>query len=327
MAPVKMGVAATMTHARSLAIETASMGSIVRERGGKRATYHFTKREWAVTNRSMNGSSASPPGPSTHSPKARKLVIDLTIMTVIGILLAFIGPFGTFAEPLAYRLVSWVLFAWIGYAIYSPVSMLVDWLAAKLDLPRPLLWLFGVALATAPMTAIVWSMGFLPRSVPMPTLEQAMTSYFYVFLVGGGVTALFYMLETRQPVEAGGGDAEPGEAADASMDTQVPALAPRLLSRIPVSLGSDVVALEMEDHYVRVHTALGSELILMRLRDAMVELEGIEGRQVHRSWWVAKGAVEDVIRDGRNVRLKLARGLEAPVSRAQVSELKQAGWL
>lgn len=321
-----MGVAATLANTQSLAIETAPTGSIVRERGGKRGTCHFTKREWAVTSRSMNGSSASQTNQPTRSPRARKLVIDLTIMTVIGILLAFIGPFGTFAEPLAYRLVSWVLFAWIGYAIYSPVSRLVDWLAAQLDLPRPLLWLFGVALATVPMTAIVWSMGFLPRAVPMPTLEQALTSYFYVFLVGGGVTALFYMLETRQPAEAGDGGVEPREAADALVGTQVPTLAPRLLDRIPESMGSDVVALEMEDHYVRVHTALGSELILMRLRDAIAELEGIEGRQVHRSWWVAKGSVEDVIRDGRNIRLKLARGLEAPVSRAQVSELKQAGW-
>ena len=35
-------------------------------------------------------------------------MIDLTIMTVIGVILAFIGPFGSFSEPLGYRLVSWV---------------------------------------------------------------------------------------------------------------------------------------------------------------------------------------------------------------------------
>ena len=78
---------------------------------------------------------------------------------------------------------------------------------------------------------------------------------------------------------------------------------------------------------MRVHTALGSELVLMRLRDAMSHVAHIEGAQVHRSWWVARLAVEDVSREGRNVRLVLAGGLEAPVSRAQVSELKDAGWL
>jgi DNA-binding LytR/AlgR family response regulator len=42
---------------------------------------------------------------------------------------------------------------------------------------------------------------------------------------------------------------------------------------------------------------------------------------------VARGAVEDVRREGRNVRLVLARGIEAPVARAQVSELRSAGWI
>ena len=61
-------------------------------------------------------------------------------------------------------------------------------------------------------------------------------------------------------------------------------------------------------------------------RDAMAHVAHIEGQQVHRSWWVARLAVEDVRRDGRNVRLVLAGGLEAPVARAQVSELRDAGW-
>ena len=83
----------------------------------------------------------------------------------------------------------------------------------------------------------------------------------------------------------------------------------------------------MEDHYVRAHTALGSDLVLMRLRDAVAELGDIDGLQVHRSWWVARHAVSDVRRDGRNVRLLLDTGLEAPVSRANVQMLRDAGWI
>lgn len=268
--------------------------------------------------------SAKPP----RNRFARKLAIDLSIMTVIGIVLAFIGPFGSFEEPLAYRLVSWVTFSWVGYAIYSPMSWVVERMKAALDLPRPALWVAGVALATVPMTAIVWSMGFLPRPVPLPTLEQALTSYFYVLLVGGGITAFFYMIESSKETANKEVAAAPpivGEAPPAVADRT--SSLPRLIDRLPPALGSDVIALEMEDHYVRVHTALGSELVLMRLRDAIAELDGIEGRQVHRSWWVARGAVEDVVREGRNVRLKLARDIEAPVARAQVSEIRDAGWL
>lgn len=265
---------------------------------------------------------------------ARKLVIDLSIMTVIGVILAFIGPFGSFAEPLAYRLVSWVGFAWIGYAIYSPMNWLVDRLYEWLELPRPALWVFGVILATIPMTAIVWSMGFLPGPVPLPTLEQALTSYFYVFLVGGGITAFFFMIETRGgtvgnevPVVPNGEPEPIGSIESQEVRTAADIAEPRFLDRLPAELGTELIALEMEDHYVRAHTALGSDLVLMRMRDAIAELDGIEGMQVHRSWWVARGAVEDVRREGRNVRLVLPGDLEAPVSRANVQPLKDAGWI
>ena len=45
---------------------------------------------------------------------ARKLLIDLSIMTAVGLVLAVIGPFGTAAQPLAFRLVSWIALAWLG---------------------------------------------------------------------------------------------------------------------------------------------------------------------------------------------------------------------
>ncbi len=258
------------------------------------------------------------PATSRRSQFARKLVIDLSIMTVIGIVLAFIGPFGSFDAPLAYRLVSWVGFAWIGYAVYRPMNWLVDRLHASLDLPLPLLWFFGVTLATIPMTAIVWSMGFLPRPVPLPTLEQGLTSYFYVFVVGGGITAFFYALESS---------AQRADAAAVEPVAEVAEPSVPFFDRIPKQLGTDLIALEMEDHYVRVHTAAGSDLVLMRMRDAVAELGDLEGQQVHRSWWVARGAVEGSRKEGRNVRLTLKGELEAPVSRANVAPLKEAGWL
>ena len=264
---------------------------------------------------------------SAQSPRnktARKIVVDLTIMTVIGVVLAFIGPFGSFNEPLSYRLVSWVLFSWVGYAIYSPMGWFVDRLHAALELPKPALWVVAVMIATIPMTAIVWTMGFLPGPVRAPSLDEALTSYFYVFIVGGGVTAFFFMLETRG--QADGPDTVSDEVKAPPLQV-TDTTGFKLASRLPPELGTEVIALEMEDHYVRVHTALGNELVLMRMRDAVSELDGLEGMQVHRSWWVARGAVEDVLREGRNVRLKLDTGLEAPVSRANVQVLKEAGWI
>jgi DNA-binding LytR/AlgR family response regulator len=64
----------------------------------------------------------------------------------------------------------------------------------------------------------------------------------------------------------------------------------------------------------------------MRLSDAIAELEGLEGAQTHRSWWVAREAVESARRDGDRVTLVLKSGAEAPVSRPNVRPLREAGW-
>ncbi|EAQ28124.1 hypothetical protein NAP1_11033 [Erythrobacter sp. NAP1] len=263
----------------------------------------------------------------------RKTLSDLAIMAVIGVFLAVIGPFGSIEQPLAVRLISWLAFAFAGYAIYSPMGVFVDRAHEALDLPVAPLWFVGVLVATVPMTALVYIVQYMPDWPTMPPLEEALTTYFYVFVIGGAVTLLFNVLGAR------GNDAPPepedriedvvvdGSAEVQSAQSEVSRAENPLLDQLPAELGSDVIALEMEDHYVRVHTPLGSELVLMRLRDAMVHVSQIEGRQVHRSWWVARLAVEDVKREGRNVRLVLESGIEAPVARAQVSELKAAGWI
>jgi hypothetical protein len=103
--------------------------------------------------------------------------------------------------------------------------------------------------------------------------------------------------------------------------------APKFIARLPAKLkGAEIYAVEAEDHYLRLHTSLGQDLILVRLSDAIAELEGLEGAQTHRSWWVAKGAVAEAERlDGRAV-LTLKDGTEAPVSRGFARELRAAGW-
>ena len=256
---------------------------------------------------------------------ARKLLIDLSVMTIVGVILALIGPFGSADAPLAVRLVSWLLFAWVGYAVYNPIGWAVEQLHRSLHLLEIGLWIAGCLIATIPMTAIVWAIGFWPRPVPMPTGEQALEAYINVLIIGASITVLFHLIErSKQAPPAAAAERPAAAARTAPLDA--PAPQPAFLERLPGHLGTDLIALEMEDHYVRAHTALGSELILMRMRDAVAELQGVEGAQVHRSWWVARDAVEDVKREGRNLRLVLPGGIEAPVSRTRVAELKQAGW-
>ncbi len=282
----------------------------------------------------------------------RRIIIDLAVMTAIGVFLALIGPFGSIAAPLPERLVSWIGFAWLGYSCYRPMQSVVTWGERALALPRWGLLAATCLAATVPMTAAVLAINSVPfGSLAWPGLDDAMATYFSVLMIGGAVTLLFNLMQSGprvatpaplssrapapalapalapQPVPM----AQPAAPATAPSPVPTPAAAapPRnpLFDQLPPELGSDIIALEMEDHYVRVHTMLGSALVLMRLRDAIMLMGETDGMQVHRSWWVARGAVEDALRDGRNVRLRLTRGIEAPVARAKLADLRDARWI
>jgi hypothetical protein len=263
---------------------------------------------------------------------ARRIIIDLAAMTVIGVFLAITGPFGSIGAPLAERLVTWIGFAWLGYACYRPMQSVVNWGTRVLALPRWGMLAATCLVGTVPMTIAVLAINWEPfGTLGWPGLEVVMGTYFSVLVIGGAITVLFNLVQgprgaVAMPVAAAPQTAEPAPVATGVPATASPLPNP-LLDQLTPDLGSDIIALEMEDHYVRVHTALGSALVLMRLRDAMALVAEIEGMQVHRSWWVARGAVEDVLRDGRNVRLGLARGLEAPVARAKLADLRDARWI
>ena len=67
--------------------------------------------------------------------------------------------------------------------------------------------------------------------------------------------------------------------------------------------------------------------MVMRLADAVTELDGIEGAQVHRSWWVARDAIVDAKRGDGRATLTLKDGAEVPVSRTYAGELREKGWI
>jgi hypothetical protein len=89
-----------------------------------------------------------------------------------------------------------------------------------------------------------------------------------------------------------------------------------------------LAAVEAEDHYCRVRRRDGrSALIHYRFSDALAELAGLEGAQVHRGVWVAGDAVEGAERDGRRWRLRLAGDAAVPVSATYAAEARRRGWL
>jgi hypothetical protein len=100
-----------------------------------------------------------------------------------------------------------------------------------------------------------------------------------------------------------------------------------MLSRRPDGLSGIIRYLQMEDHYLRVHTDEGDGLTLHRISDARRELEGSDGRQVHRSWWISKAAVSKVKKENRKRVIVASDGTEIPVGRSYERELREAGWI
>jgi hypothetical protein len=326
----RLFVAPSLPQPRSRTIALAPNAAALREMSACRSALPLYEARMGSQVCAMTYQPVSP-----RYALARRISIDLAAMTVIGVFLAIIGPFGSIAAPLPERLVSWVGFAWLGYACYRPMQSVVDWGESALALPRWGMLAATCLVATVPMTFAVLGVNSLASGGwRWPGLEVLMGTYFSVLVIGSAVTALFNLMQGQRPATPAPGPVPAPAPAPVNMPTSAPAAPPRtapppnpLFDTLPPELGTQIIALEMEDHYVRVHTALGSALVLMRLRDAMVLVGDVEGMQVHRSWWVARGAVEDVLREGRNVRLRLARGIEAPVARANITPLRDARWI
>ena len=261
--------------------------------------------------------------------------------------------------PWLLSLVFWipmVLVCWWFFHLCTVVAarILAPWsspLWAKLAL--------GIFIASLPLRYVVYiyiaafDATFLPNVNPPPMVEFSLTKGFFLYyfkswvalyLLWIGANLYFdrivgfsrYRLAPRIPEDDeresgfrwGQGtsaiDGSPREdQVDRSRNVSV------FLSRLPKSLGTDIKALQSEDHYIRVFTDMGDTLILFRLSDAIREMEvlGYEGLQVHRSFWVARSAVTGSKTDGRKTYLTLDTGDEIPVSQTYREIARHAGLL
>jgi hypothetical protein len=90
---------------------------------------------------------------------------------------------------------------------------------------------------------------------------------------------------------------------------------PNFLIRAGLDSIDHIVALEAQQHYVKIHMHMGSKTILYRFSDAINELGSDSGIQVHRSWWVHKDAVEAMQDVSKKPIVTLKTGTKVPISR------------
>jgi hypothetical protein len=256
--------------------------------------------------------------------RLRRIAIDLFLMAAIGTVLGLVGPFGSAGMPSAARLFFWVGFVVAGYAIFRPISAVSHWAAEESRLPLWLAVILATVVASLPLTALLaFALGEL-RPPGSWFGSRFPILYGQVATVGIAIHLLMLTLFRR----AASDETLPMAAAEAVSEAPAPPPPPPpapspFLRRLPPALGRDLLCLEMEDHYVRAQTTLGSTLLLMRFRDAVDEL-GQAGMQVHRSWWAAFAAMDAVERDGRSAQLRLKGGSMVPVSRAYLPAVREA---
>lgn len=240
----------------------------------------------------------------------------------VAVFLTLSGAFGTAGAPAWERLGYWFGLLLLGSALSLGAQR------ALLGAPTRRLWRRGAVLAlgmSAVMLPVVyvathllfgggWSLrGLAGLAVPVLAVSAAMTALNVLVLRARDAAA------APAPVPAAAAVSPQGAAPPPEPSAFMRRLPPRLR-------GAELYAVEAEDHYLRVHTDRGSDLLLMRLADALDELGPVEGARTHRSWWVARAAVADARRGDGRATLVLKDGAQVPVSRSYAPVLREAGW-
>ncbi len=264
---------------------------------------------------------------SVRKWSVRWIAVELLVMALIGLVFGFLGPFGTYAMPVALRLAYWVGFIIVGYAIFRPVSISAGWLRETIAMPFWTAELLATAIAALPLTFLIGFAMSGMRFDPSFWGDRFLILYLQCAVIGFGIFLFMRLLFGPDRSDAESEEVREPEPRETVSDlVKIAPVQTKLHDRQP-GVPDRIIALGVEDHYVRVHGPERSEMLLMRLSDAIREMEPLEGMQVHRSWWVARDAIVTSKREGRNLRLMLFGGLEVPVSRAYVTKLKQSGWI
>jgi hypothetical protein len=275
----------------------------------------------------------------------RRTLLELWAILLMAGVVGFLGPFGTYMiGDIVSRSGRWWLLLMGAYLLVRPTIELLRWIAVRTGLPPGPLLLSGVVVASFPMALIWHAVGQAEFSL----LDGYSELLPFAFLCALAIAGVVWWAErtdarllgrladapsfplARQPdrsPEPLRMPSPPGKVEGGAQAGESEGAKPRIIARLETGQAGRILALESEDHYVRVHMETRSELLLMRLRDAISEMDGAEGAQTHRSWWVARDGIAELNRSGRSYELRLTNGLIVPVARDSVESLRRMGFI
>jgi hypothetical protein len=253
------------------------------------------------------------------SPRVRRAAAELALMAAMGLFMGAIGPYGTALAPAFLRYPYWLICMIGGGCIGTGIDLTLGRRFSRL-------WtrVLATSLAmTPPVTLLVLATGawLLDQPAGLRAYLVLLWQVFVICLPVMAVRALAWraplilpqatIIETRTVIEP------PLPAAEAVFRRRLSAR--RRTARL--------IAVEADDHYLRVHTDAGSELLTLRFADALADLAAAHGYQVHRSWWIAADAIQAVRWRRGTGEAQLAGDLTAPISRTHAPVLRAAGWM
>lgn len=248
---------------------------------------------------------------------------DFVVAALVGAWLGVLGPFGNYgAGPLDVRITFQLLMAVVSVAAFGITIRMAVRGGRRIGIPPWISAPASVAATCLPLSAVVAWVGialFPQLKRMLSPLDWCVETLVLVSPIVCGYAGLLHLISRRSPVA-------PAKVGASSQSAPASIERPRLGARLGLRCSGDILALKVEDHYVRIYTASGSQLVLMRLSDAVAEMDGIEGLKVHRSWWIARRAVGDVRLGRRGGRLTLCNGLQAPIARSALGSVRAAGW-
>lgn len=251
------------------------------------------------------------------------VLAELGVVALVALVAGALGLFAPPDAPLGARVAFALAFCIAAWSLVRILSIVGAATARLLGLGP--LWGYCI---TIPVSSAVVAWAVLGFAVGQEAAfgEEFASVWPQTLLVGVGFFILFFILYGRTASE----DYSPAVTDQKSVASEVDgpadvgvrdsALHEHLSPGFP-----PILALSVEDHYVRAIAASRSEMLLLPLAEATKLMPKGSGEQVHRSWWVARNAVASHHRQGRDLRLKLHGGLEVPVSRALAKQLRDVG--
>ena len=233
----------------------------------------------------------------------------ILLVPVFITVLAFTGPFGTFAAlDFGSRVVYWGI-AVIGVgAVMNTAVYLASSTGWFPSVSAPAMVLGAVAVGALPGTGVIYLIEWLGLGTGTGT-----GPLWFIYLAVLAVSIGIVLIDYRSTIFGAG-----------ASRSRVASPSETFFGRVNPMIGRDLISLSNQDHYLEVCTTGGKDFVLYRMGDAEEHLEDMGGLRIHRSHWVALAHVTNLRRDGSSYRVDLSDGRSLPVSRPHVKRLRSA---